>query len=97
MHAHPGALAIPAACSVRTFPNLRRQRSAAPYVFPWLMASGHIPRTQKELFQKITVWGGTYGLISQTNYWCYLYRSMVDPAPNITLWASSYDAAEKPC
>jgi hypothetical protein len=38
------------------------------------MASGHVPRTQKELFQQITIGGGIYGLISQTNYWCYLYR-----------------------
>jgi hypothetical protein len=55
-------------------PDWGRQSFAATHVSTWLMARGHVPRTQKELFQKITVWGGTYGLISQTNYWCYLYR-----------------------
>ena len=56
MHAHPGALAILAACSGKTIPRLG-QSFAATHVSTWLMARGHVPRTQKELFQKITVWG----------------------------------------
>jgi hypothetical protein len=60
------------------------------------MASGHVPRTQKELFQKITVWGGTYGLISQNKLLVLSVPLMIDPAMNITTWASSCDAAEKP-
>src|ERR1700733_9010549 len=66
MHAHPGALAILAACSGTTLPKTKvRQRFTATHVSTWLMASGHVLRTQKELFPEITVGGGTYGLISQ--------------------------------
>jgi len=45
--------------------NKVRQRFTATHVSTWLMASGHVLRTQKELFPEITVGGGTYGLISQ--------------------------------
>ena len=64
MHAHPGALAILAA-QVLPSPDKVRQRFTATHVSTWLMASGHVLRTQKELFPEITVGGGTYGLISQ--------------------------------
>ena len=46
-------------------PDRVRQRFTATHVSTWLMASGHVLRTQKELFPEITVGGGTYGLISQ--------------------------------
>jgi hypothetical protein len=45
-----------------------RQRLAATHVSTWPMATGHV--SQEKLIQD-TVWGGTYGLISQTNYWCW--------------------------
>jgi hypothetical protein len=46
-------------------PDSVGQRFTATHVSTWLMASGHVLRTQKELFPEITVGGGTYGLISQ--------------------------------
>ena len=60
-------------CSLlRSRPSLDRgrQRLAATHVSTWPMATGHVPRSQEELIQD-TVWGGTYGLISQTKYWCW--------------------------
>src|ERR1700726_4187337 len=42
---------------VKPSPDRGRQSFAATHVSTWLMARGHVPRTQKELFQKITVWG----------------------------------------
>jgi hypothetical protein len=37
---------------VRPTPVGGRQRSTATHVSTWLMASGHVPRTQKELVQR---------------------------------------------
>jgi hypothetical protein len=37
---------------VRPFPDRERQRSTATHVSTWLMASGHDPRTQKEIIQR---------------------------------------------
>src|SRR3984957_20869421 len=96
MHAHPGALAILAACSGTTLPKTKvRQKFTATHVSTWLMASGHVLRTQKELFPEITVGGGTYGLISQQTTGVICTAIILAPA-NITIRASSCDAAEKP-
>jgi hypothetical protein len=95
MHAHPGALAILAACSGKTIPRLG-QSFAATHVSTWLMARGHVPRTQKELFQKITVWGWNLWFDLSNKLLVLSVPLLIDPATNITIWASRCDAAEKP-
>ena|ERR1700677_3287964 len=70
-------------------PGRRRHRLTATHVSTWLKASGHVPRSQKQLFPKLRIGGGTYDLVSQTNYWCYLYRRRSAPATNITIWATN--------
>jgi hypothetical protein len=54
---------------VKPSPHRARHRLAATHVSTWLMASGHVPRTQKELFQKITVWGW--------NLWFFLSNKLL--------------------
>jgi len=80
---------------VLPYPDRVRQRFTATHVSTWLMASGHVLRTQKELFPEITVGGGTYGLISQQTTGVICTAIILAPA-NITIRASSCDAAEKP-
>src|SRR6202012_411219 len=80
---------------VLPYPDRVRQRFTATHVSTWLMASGHVLRTQKELFPEITVGGGTYGLISHQTTAVICTAIILAPA-NITIRASSCDAAEKP-
>src|SRR5271163_3818470 len=93
MHAHPGALAVIAVCSGAPSPD--RQRSAATHVSTWLVASGHVPRTQKEIIQRIRFGGGTYGLISQTNYWCSSVPLMMTQQRKSLFEPEIANAAEK--
>src|SRR5277367_5906502 len=57
MHAHPGALAILAACSCLSYPGQEKAEIGCNSCFHLVDGQRPRPRTQKELFQKITVWG----------------------------------------
>src|SRR5258708_33682238 len=95
MHAHPGALAILAAFSCATLPDKGRQRSTATHVSTWLMASGHVHALKRNFSKRLRFGGGTYGLISQTNYWCCLYRYCLAQRLNTTIWASKCERGRK--
>jgi hypothetical protein len=96
MHAHPGALAILAGRSGISLPRQGRQSFAANNVSTRLMASGHVPHAQKELFQEITVWGWNLWFDLSNKLLVLSVPPLVDPATNIAIWASRCDAAEKP-
>src|SRR5580698_10096335 len=74
MHAHPGALAILAACSVATYLGPGKAEIGRNLLFHLFDGQRPRPTHSKGTYPKDTVGGGTYGLISQTNYWCCLYR-----------------------
>jgi len=76
-------------------PDRGRQSFAATHVSTWLMARGHVPRTQKELFQKITVWGWNLWFDLSNKLLVLSVPLLIGPATNITIWASRCDAAEK--
>jgi hypothetical protein len=80
---------------VKPSPDRGRQSFAATHVSTWLMARGHVPRTQKELFQKITVWGWNLWFDLSNKLLVLSVPLLFDPATNITIWASRCDAAEK--
>src|ERR1700760_34170 len=96
MHAHPGALAILAACSRLTYPSKGQAEIDCNSCFHLVDGQRPRPRTQKELFQKITVWGWNLWfdlsnkllVLSVPLYWPQRSTSLFGPA--------SANAAEKP-
>src|ERR1700728_3488390 len=96
MHAHPGALAILAACSGKTIPRPGKAELRCNSCFHLVDGQRPCPTHSKGTFPK------DYGL--GWNLWFDLSNKLLvlsvplmnDPATNITTWASSCDAAEKP-
>ena len=79
MHAHPGALAIPAVCSGATYPVWGKAEVDCNSCFHLVDGQRPRPTHSKGTGPKIRFGGGTYGLISQTKYWCWSVPLLIDP------------------
>jgi len=74
---------------VQPFPGAEKAQIDCNSCFHLVDGQRPRPTLSKQLFPKLRIGGGTYDLVSQTNYWCYLYRLRSAPATNITIWATN--------
>jgi hypothetical protein len=97
MHAHPGALAILAAFSCATLPGQGKAEIGCNSCFHLVDGQRPRPRTQKELFQKITVWGWNLWFDLSNKLLVLSVPLLIDPATkHHNLGQQVRRAAEKP-